>query len=271
MSCKGGEGEERGEGDWESKGRGQAADELRLGFLNCRGWHSREVDVKMMLGKLDLDVMGLAETFLRREEEIEVGGYMWHGQNRQYCKRASGGVRLLVKKHLKVLPLRSQTEGVVWVEVRLEKERKLAVGVVYINPEGVRVENTEKQFEGMQEEISRLQQKGFSIVLMGDFNPHIGLGEEQSPNRNGQKLLNVVWACDLRVGNELPECMGRWTWESGEKRSVVDYILVSREMNVHRMIIEDEGAVELGSVRPQSDLVCNWTVQSRESDTRREV
>ena len=100
-----GEGEERGEGDWESKGRGQAADELRLGFLNCRGWHSREVDVKM-IRKLDLDVMGLAETFLNG---IKVGGYTWHGQNRQYCKRASGGVGLLVKKHLKVLPLRSQT------------------------------------------------------------------------------------------------------------------------------------------------------------------
>ena len=67
VSYKRGEGEERGEGDWESKGRGQAADELRLGFLNCRGWHSREVDVKMMLRKLDLDVMGLAETFLQRD------------------------------------------------------------------------------------------------------------------------------------------------------------------------------------------------------------
>ena len=42
--------------------------------------------------------MGLAETFLQREEEIEVGGYTWHGQNRQNCKRASGGVGLLVKK-----------------------------------------------------------------------------------------------------------------------------------------------------------------------------
>ena len=204
----GGGGGERGEGDWKSKGGGQADEELRLGFLNCRRWHSREVDVKMMLGKLELDVMGLAETFLQREEEIEVGGYTWHGQNRQNCKRASGGVGLLVKKHLKVLPLRSQTEGVVWVEVRLEKGRKLAVGVVYINPEGVRVENTEEQFEGMQEEIVRLQQKGFSVVLMGDFNAYIGLGEEQSPNRNGQKLVNFVWACDLKVGNELPECTG---------------------------------------------------------------
>ena len=42
---------------------------------------------------------------------------MWHGRNRQYCKRASGGVGLLAKKHLKVLPLRSKTEGVLWVEV----------------------------------------------------------------------------------------------------------------------------------------------------------
>ena len=40
----------------------------------------------MMLGKLELDVMGLAETFLQQEEEIEVGGYTWHGQNRQNCK-----------------------------------------------------------------------------------------------------------------------------------------------------------------------------------------
>ena len=45
-------------------------------------------------------------------------------------------------------------------------------------------------------EIVRLQQKGFSIA-------------------------DVVWACDLRVGNELSECIGRWTWECGEKRSMV--------------------------------------------------
>ena len=68
--------------------------------------------------------------------------------------------------------------------------------------------------------------------------------KSNNQNRNGQKLQSVVWACDLRVGNELS---GRWTWECGEKRSVVDYILVSKEVNVHRMIIEDEGAVELGS------------------------
>ena len=47
-----------------------------------------------------MDVMGLAETFLQREEEIEVGGYTWHGQNRQNCNRASGGVGLLVNESI---------------------------------------------------------------------------------------------------------------------------------------------------------------------------
>ena len=46
---------------------------------------------------------------------------------------------------------------------------------------------------------------------MGDFNAHIGLGAEQSPNRNGRKLLDLVRVCNLHVGNQLSQCCGRWT------------------------------------------------------------
>lgn len=31
----------------------------------------------LMLGKPNLDEMGLVETFLQQEEEVEVGGYTW--------------------------------------------------------------------------------------------------------------------------------------------------------------------------------------------------
>lgn len=52
--------------------------------------------------------------------------------------RASGAWTWVVgKQHLKVFPLESQTEGMVWVEIRLEKGSCscMAVGIVYINPE----------------------------------------------------------------------------------------------------------------------------------------
>jgi len=44
--------------------------------------------------KLDVDGVGLAETFLQQEEEVEVGGYTWYGWKRQDFKRASGGMGL---------------------------------------------------------------------------------------------------------------------------------------------------------------------------------
>ena len=53
------------------------------GFMNCRGWWSREVDIKLTLQKLKLDVLG---TFLREEEEASVAGYVWYGHNREGCK-----------------------------------------------------------------------------------------------------------------------------------------------------------------------------------------
>lgn len=118
---------------------------------------------------------------------------------------------------------------------------------IYINQEGVRVNKTEELFEGIQDEVTRLQRKGFNVVLMGDLMHILDLEMSNLQTWNGQRLVNLVWSCDLMVGNELSECRGRWTRECGEKRSMTDYILLSRSARVHRMVIEDEGAEELGS------------------------
>ena len=37
------------------------------------------------------DVLGLAETFLQRNEEVSVAGYVWYGRNRGGGRRVSGG------------------------------------------------------------------------------------------------------------------------------------------------------------------------------------
>ena len=48
--------------------------------MNCRGWWSREVDIKLTLQGLKLDVLE------REEEEASVAGYVWYGHNREGCK-----------------------------------------------------------------------------------------------------------------------------------------------------------------------------------------
>ena len=104
---------------------------------------------------------------------MDISGY---GNNRKACKRASGGVGLLVRDGLQARTLKDETEGVLWVEVKLEDEGKVAVGVVYANPEGVRSEETEVQFEKVGADLLEWRRLGYKVVLMGDFNAHIGRG-----------------------------------------------------------------------------------------------
>ena len=70
------------------------------------------------------------------------------------------------------------------------------IGVIYVNPEDVKVGEMESQFWVMQEDVVMFEKKGFDGV-MGKFNAKIGLGVEDHPN-NGKRLQDLV-----RVGEFL--------------------------------------------------------------------
>ena len=58
-------------------------------------------------------------------------------------------------------------------------------------------------FEMMKGKVTDFQEAGFDVLVMGDFNAYIGLGSEQSPNRNGRKLLDLVGVCNLCIGESV--------------------------------------------------------------------
>ena len=63
--------------------------------------------------------------------------------------------------------------------------RKLMIGVVYVNPEGMRVEETERLFEVMQVDVMKYEEKGFDVMGAWSFNARIGLGAEDRPMGRG--------------------------------------------------------------------------------------
>ena len=140
--------------------------------------------------------------FLQQEGQVNVPGYVWYGHNRVRDNHASGGVGLLVKKNI-WSNLLLRIEGAVWVELQVVEGNNMIVGMVYVNPEGVRVQESEMFFKMMKAKVTNYEEAGFEVLVPGDFIAHVGLGAEQSPNRNGRKLLDLVRVCDLRVGNKL--------------------------------------------------------------------
>ena len=86
---------------------------------------------------------------------------------------------------------------------------------------------------------------------MGYFNARIGevVGNERgSRNREGTPLIEWIESMDLWVVNGSPVAKGRWTWMNGQRRSLIDYILIGGaygENDILEMRVEDMGGVEI--------------------------
>ena len=102
---------------------------------------------------------------------------------------------------------------------------------------------------------------------MGDFNARIGLGTEDRLNNNWKRLLDLVRFGDFVVENKLQCFVGRWTWESWEKKSLIDYQFV-KVMDVIKMVVEDSGNFDIAS---DHNIIWGEVVWERtECEVRRE-
>ena len=125
------------------------------------------------------------------------------------------------------------------------------IGVVYSNPEGVRVPEMKRMYEKLEQEVKEMREQGKMILVMGDFNGRIGAGRggDEVINANGRRFLAWSTECDLAVLNSGDKCTGKWTWSSKDKQSTIDYMAVSKEdeHRVTKMTVDDEGQMDVGS------------------------
>ena len=102
---------------------------------------------------------------------------------------------------------------------------------------------------------------------MGDFYARIGLGTEDCPNSNWKRLLDLERFRYFVVENKLQCFVGRWAWESWEKKSLIDYQFV-KVMDVIKMVVEDSGNFDIAS---NHNIIWGEVVRERtEGEVRRE-
>ena len=264
---------------------------LRLGLLNCDGLGTTTwMEVKTSVEKERLDLVFLLET-KRREEEVleplEIPGYVIFERLRsnESGDKMGGGLAILCK----------QKDGLVFksydpdildkqcVFVRKERQwvtiiselRKTAVCGLYIgcqnSQDSYGIAN-DLIYNQIQIEILKLRREGFRIILLGDFNGHIGSklgqgipGNHSEINTNGYRLLSFLKNVDLVHVNgavlnsgdwSTKITQGLWTRQRGGRSTILDYGVISREHlnTVVSMKIDDQGHLPCGN----SDH--NWIV-----------
>ena len=97
-----------------------------------------------------------------------------------------------------------------------------------------------KEIDKISKELGKID--NIDIMILGDFNGHVGFLGKQDKNNNGELILKIINEQDLLMMNIDAKCTGEITWEQGSSKSVIDYVLVSHSMydKIEIMRIDDK-------------------------------
>ncbi|MES9883911.1 MAG: reverse transcriptase family protein, partial [Sedimenticola sp.] len=221
------------------------------------GWslidHDNRVFRETVSRSLNLDIIAICETFLRKDDKITLEGFKWIGHNRSYthpnARRGAGGVGFLVRETLledyECILINRDLQDVLWVKLipRRVAHEPICMCVCYLPPDGsTRTNDPEHFFDTIMSQVYQYQSEGL-IHVCGDFNarvaddidyiegvdmvPHREVIDEGS-NKYGSLLIDFLVDCNMCMLNGRIGTNG-FTHVSHRGRSVVDYMLVPYE------------------------------------------
>merc|ERR1712072_921575 len=106
---------------------------------------------------------------------------------------------------------------------------KMKIGVIYMPQESrTSLEKLKDIYAKIEQEIEEAQEKGDSILILGDMNCKVGnatKGNKEEITKGGRLLMKMVKKYKLKLVNADTRCEGKWTRIEGSSKSVIDYVM----------------------------------------------
>lgn len=217
---------------------------LKIGTWNICSLNGKKKELIEMAQEYKLDILGLAETKQKGSgiEDLDDGWKLFYvGVDASAHSQAGVGILISPQLMSKVVKRVHISSRVIIVRLTLPEEKILAIVQVY-GP------NTDSEYGDfllkLEDGLSKLSPTD-SVILMGDFNAHVGsdhhawsnvIGEYGDPdvNKSGEKLLDFCESNSLSIMNTFFEHSDRhkYTWyrESTNQKSLIDFIVVSQDL-----------------------------------------
>ena len=278
----------------ESFGGIRAKKKLQCSLLNVNGLTAATLaDVREVLSRKQPDLCILIETKRRLEADelcIDVAGYDVSEYRRSDMAGDKGGGGLAIytrkvdglifKNYDPDLPDPSHVfvrNERAWKTVESVRG-KTAICAVYAGFQAADDRHgiwNEDLLSVLRAEVAALRKDGFRVVLLGDFNSHIGCatgvgvaGNHPDVNRNGRRFLDFLDDCHcVHINGRADLTTGLWTRQRGGFSTVLDYGVIAFEhiSSVRSMFIDDRGLFPSGG----SDH--NWIFLDLEDNFVRKV
>lgn len=188
---------------------------LTIGFINpCGLTQAKAAELQHAMIQVDIDVLGVAETWEGRCTPTNIPGYTFISKPRPDGQ--GGGVGFYVANTFTpvVTPhIDSCVPECLWLELRRSPRagRPVFLGVVYLPPSTLTTaDQVATTYAQLASDVQRFQSLG-EVVLMGDFNSrvgkathpgdHVGVWGEETVDAAGRALVGLLSTTDMYALN----------------------------------------------------------------------
>ena len=196
--------------------------------------------------ELQPTIICLVETYLDEGDKVEIDGYKVERLDRN---REGGGILIAVKENISGSMLTVEEERKIgeYLWVVIDNHRiKIRIGIVYAPQETkTKKKDLERMYKRIERQILIAEEEGQKLILVGDFNAKVGeiiSGNKEEVSTAGKILKEMVERTNSKIINSLDLAKGKWTRVEGNKKSILDYLIMSNEdiSNINKIEIDEE-------------------------------
>ena len=254
---------------------------LNIAFNNVNRVKNKEYEISKLIDKENIDIFGIAETFLKNDDGIEIKGYRWIGKKR--TRKGGGGIGFLVSDKTKIVDdnlFDSKLDDIErqWIKISTGNV-PIFIAVAYFPVEGVDIDRSDELYTQLLSDCIRIEETCVNeseidneprIIIMADCNGRIGNAIpfcDKETNSNGERLLNFADNSGLQILNCTKLCYGKYTWFRHNLKSAIDYMLCSKSVLKYakKFTVDDERDMNIGS--DHNVLLLNCIVEVGKANT----
>ena len=195
---------------------------------------------------------------------MKFGKYIWADeldvieQFRDKDDKKGGGLTIMWKKSvgIEIKKNKEQHQDVLHVTVKVHGY-SFEMILLYIS-----VSDKERNLQIKEKVENILKEKEENpVLLLGDFNGHVGFLGEQKLDINGKIILEWLDKYDLTMLNDVCECEGTYTWSVNNLKSVIDYMFINKRLNEKFLNLKIDESKNIFDLSDHNLIIANFQVE----------
>ena len=210
-----------------------------MGLINIQGLTKQKMTELEQMFNSDCDILCLTETHQRYDKLLVDSSLVKLESMRKEQDKKGGGLMIVYKRtsNIKLEVMPSRNADILDVQGTIA-HKEVRIILIYMS-----VENQPQDIDrnkGLQREIEHKIENtdDRALMILGDFNGHVGFLGNQREDRNGKFIIDLVNNSNMVMLNCDDKCQGLYTWGKRSYRSVIDYVLANGEMYQHIDVME---------------------------------